>query len=207
LISTIDVPSKKSSLVYASWKLHDKRRLSLRNICRCHTFGSLSTNRSNSLRRSHTHNRSRSRRRRLLDRPRRSHTHCDVSIAPALLPLDHNIRVAHAAHRQASSNPCLVVVIESNSPAAAIRSADAEVLAQITVIFRPQLVLGAVTGVVAVERVACVVGRIVFGEGVHDVKFYAGVACETIKGEVGISLRVVVCCIVDDTSICLAVLN
>jgi hypothetical protein len=203
-MSTTHVPSEKTSLVHALWTLHDNRRWSLRNICRSHTFGSPSANRSNSLRGRHTHNRARSRRRRLLNRPRRSHTHCDVSIAPALLPLDHYICVAHTSHGQAGRDPGFVVVVESNGTAATIRSADAEVLAQITVVFGPQLVLGAVAGVVAVERVACVVGRIVFGEGVHDVEFYAGVACEAIQGEVGITLRVVVCRVVDDAEVYLA---
>jgi hypothetical protein len=55
---------------------------------------------------------------------------------------------------------------------------------------------------VAVERVASVVGGIVLGECVHDVEFYAWVACETIEGEVRVSLGIVLGGVIDHTDVC-----
>jgi hypothetical protein len=178
---------------------------SLRNIRRSNTFSSPSTNRPNSLRGRHTNNRPCSRRGRLSNRPRGPHANRDIRIAPPLLALDHHIRVSHTAHGQAGGDPGFVVVIESDGPTAAIRSADAEVLAQVTVVFGPELVLRAVAGVVAVEGVAGVVRGVVFGEGVHDVEFYAGVTREAVEGHVRVALGIVVCSVVDDADLRLAV--
>jgi hypothetical protein len=91
----------------------------------------------------------------------------------------------------------LVVVVESDSSSAAIRPTNGKVLAEVTVVLGPELVLGAITGVVAVEGVACVVGGVVLGESFVYVELYAWVACEAIEGKVGIALRIVVCRVID----------
>lgn len=51
---------------------------------------------------------------------------------------------------------------------------------------------------VAVEGLGGVVGGVVCGEGFYDVEFYTRVACEAVEGEVGVSLGVIVGCVVDD---------
>ena len=84
------------------------------------------------------------------------------------------------------------MVIESNGAAAAVRTADGEVLAQVAVVFGLELVLGAVGGVVAVESVGGVVGGVVGCEGFDDVEFDKGVLGEAVEGEVGVSGGVVV---------------
>jgi hypothetical protein len=92
----------------------------------------------------------------------------------------------------------IVVVVERDSSSAAICPTDGKVLAEVTVVLGPELVLGAVAGVVAVEGVACVVGGVVLGESFVYVELHAWVACEAIEGKVGVALRVVVCSVIDD---------
>lgn len=89
------------------------------------------------------------------------------------------------------------MIVERDSPSAAIRPTDGKVLAEVTVVLGPELVLGAVAGVVAVEGVACVVGGVVLGESFVYVELHAWVAREAIEGKVGVTLRVVVCRVID----------
>jgi hypothetical protein len=89
------------------------------------------------------------------------------------------------------------MVVESNRTAPAVGPADGKVLAEIAVVFGPELVLGAVGGVVAVEAVGGVVGGVVGCEGFDDVEFDEGVLGEAVQGEVGVSCGVVVGGVVD----------
>jgi hypothetical protein len=84
------------------------------------------------------------------------------------------------------------MVIESDGATPAVCPSDGEVLAQVAVVFGPQLVLGAVGGVVAVEAVGGVVGGVVGCEGFDDVEFDKRVLGEPVEGEVGVSGGVVV---------------
>lgn len=180
---------------------HNKN--ALRNIwCSSPLRLTLSTHRANSLRWSHTDKRPRSRRRRLPDTTSRPHADRNIRISPPLLPLNNHERVAKTSHRKTSCYPCLVVVIEGDGSAAAVCSPDGPVLAKVAVVFGPQLVLCAIAVVVAVEGLAGVVGGVVLGEGFHNVEFYPWVAGEAIEGKVGVSLRVVVGCVVDHAGIC-----
>lgn len=154
------------------------------------------TNRPNRLRRRHTNRRPRSRRRRLPNTRRRPHANGDISISLPLLALDNNKRITQTPQRQASGRPSFVMIVESNSSATAICAANRPVLAQGTVVFRPQFVLGAVTDVVAVEGLACVVGGVVFCEGFDDVEFYERVVGEAVEREIGVACGVVVRCVV-----------
>jgi hypothetical protein len=193
-----------NSATHASRKPHDSESLSLRNVCRgCALSSPPLTHRANSLRRSNTDNRARGWRRCLYNATSRSNANGDIRITATLLPLNNHVSVSQTSHRQASSNPSLVMVVEGDGTSATIRPPNREVLAKITVVFGPELVLCAVAGVVAVEGVAGVVGGIVLGECVHDVEFYAGVACEAVEGEVGVSLGVVVGGVIDHTDACM----
>lgn len=91
------------------------------------------------------------------------------------------------------------MVVERDRPASAVRSANGPVLSQGTVILRPQLVLSAVRVVVAVERVASVVGGVVFCECLYDVELDERVVGEAVESKVGVAGWVVVCCVVHDT--------
>lgn len=74
------------------------------------------------------------------------------------------------------------MVVESDCAGAAVGAAHGPVLAQVAVVFRPELVLGSVGVVVAVEGLACVVRGVVGGEGFDHVKFYKGVVGEAVEG-------------------------
>lgn len=73
------------------------------------------------------------------------------------------------------------MVVEGDGATAAIRPPDREVLAQVAIVLGPELVLSAIAVMVAVERMGCVVGRIVRGEGIHNIEFYARIAGEAIE--------------------------
>jgi len=91
------------------------------------------------------------------------------------------------------------VVVESDGTAAAVGSPDGPVLAEVAVVLGPQFVLGAVTVVVAVERLACVIRRVVVRERFYDVELDEWVLREAVKSEVGVAGGVVFRGIVDDT--------
>jgi hypothetical protein len=74
------------------------------------------------------------------------------------------------------------MVVESDGTAAAVRAADGKILAQVAVVFGPELVLGAVAAVVAVEAVGGVVGGVVGCEGFYYVEFDKGVLGEAVEG-------------------------
>ena len=93
------------------------------------------------------------------------------------------------------------MVVESDRTAAAAGSPDRPVLAEVAVVLGPQFVLGTVAVVVAVERLASVVGRVVFCESLDDVKLDEGVPGEAIESEVGVAGRVVLRGVVDDTAL------
>lgn len=76
------------------------------------------------------------------------------------------------------------MVVESNGAAAAVRPSDRPVLAEVAVVFGPELVLGAVAVVVSKERLAGVVRRVVCCEGLYDVELNEGVLRESIQGEI-----------------------
>jgi hypothetical protein len=177
----------------------------LRNVRRsCALRRPRLTDRPDSLCRSNAHKRPRSRRRSLPDATCGPHTDRDIRIASALLALDDNIRIAKCTHGQTGSYPGFVVVIESDGPTTPVRPAHRKILAEVAVVLGPELVLGAIAIVVAVERVACIVGWVVLGECLDNVKLYARIACEAIKSKVRVSLRVVVGSIVDHAEIYLA---
>jgi hypothetical protein len=96
------------------------------------------------------------------------------------------------------------MVVEGDGSTAAICPPDREILAKVTIVFGPKFVLSAITVVITVKGVACVIGGIVFGKGLHDIEFYPWIACETIESKVRVSLRIVVCSEVDHSSMVLA---
>ena len=149
--------------------------------------------RPNSLRSSHANQRPRRRRRSLPNTPGRPNPNRNIGISPPLLSLHHDESVPQTPQGQARSRPGAVVVVESDGAAAAVGPADGKVLAQVAVVFRPQLVLGAVAGVVAVEGMAGVIGGVVGRKGFDDVEFDKGVVGETVEGQVGVSGGVVGC--------------
>jgi hypothetical protein len=90
------------------------------------------------------------------------------------------------------------MVVESNRTPTAICSSYRPVLPQVPVVFRPQLVLRAIAVVISVERLPCVVGRVMGCKRLDDVEFYAGIAREAIECEIGVALGIVVGGVVDD---------
>jgi hypothetical protein len=140
------------------------------------------TNRPNSVLSSHTNRRPGGRRRSLLDTPRRPHAHRDIRIPGPLLALNHNKSILQTPQRQSRSRPSPIMVVESDGTAAAVRAADGKILAQVAVVFGPELVLGAVAAVVAVEAVGGVVGGVVGCEGFYYVEFDKGVLGEAVEG-------------------------
>lgn len=76
------------------------------------------------------------------------------------------------------------MVVESDGAAAAVRPSDRPVLAKVTVVLGPELVLSTVTVVVSEEGLAGVVGGVVCCEGLYDVELNERVLRESIQGEV-----------------------
>jgi hypothetical protein len=93
------------------------------------------------------------------------------------------------------------VVVECDGAAAAVGSPDGPVLAEVAVVLGPQFVLGAVAVVVAVERLACVIRRIVVCERFYDVELDEWVLREAVKSEVGVAGGVVFRGVVDDAAL------
>lgn len=76
------------------------------------------------------------------------------------------------------------MVVESDGAAAAVGPSDRPVLAEVAVVFGPELVLGAVAVVVSEERLAGVVGGVVCCERLYDVELNERVLRESIQGEI-----------------------
>ena len=96
------------------------------------------------------------------------------------------------------------MVVESDSTATAACPPDRPVLAEVAVVLGPQLILGTVAVVVAVERLASIVGRIVLCESFDNVELDEWVLGEAVKSEVGVAGGVVFRSVVDDTALVLA---
>jgi hypothetical protein len=132
--------------------------VSLRNVCcSCALSPTSSADWANSLRRGYTDDRARGWRWCLCDGASRSNTNRNVSVTTTLLPFNNHVSIAHTPHGQTGGDPGPVVIVEGNGTTAAICPADRKVLAKVTIVLGPELVLGAIAVVVAVERVACIV--------------------------------------------------
>ena len=157
----------------------------LRYEWRCRTFRSLRfTNRTNSLCRCYAHSRACCRCWSFRDTTGRPHSNGNISIASSLLPLNNNEGVSQTSHGQASCYPSLVMVIESNSATAAIGSPNGPILAKVTVVLGPELVLCSIAIVIAVEGLCRIVRRIVLCKRLHNVEFYSWVACEPVQSQI-----------------------
>lgn len=174
-----------SHLLQSSWDLIALRRPRL-------------AHRANGLRGSHANRGARSRRGSLPNAGRGPDANSDIGIARSLLPLDHNEGVSQGPKRQACSRPGLVVVVEGDGAAAAVRSTNGPVLAEVAVVLGPELVLGAVAVVVAVERLGGVVGWVMSGEGFDDVELDSRVAGEAVESKVRVASRVVFSRVIDN---------
>jgi len=92
------------------------------------------------------------------------------------------------------------VIVESDGAATAACPPDGPVLAEIAVVLGPQLILGTVAVVVAVERLASIVGRVVLCERFYDVELDEGVLGEAVESEIGVARRIVLRGVVNDTA-------
>ena len=160
--------------------------------------------RSDGLRSSHTNSSASGRGCGLPDTGRGPYANSDIRIARPLLTFHDNESVLQRAQRQASGYPSLVVVVESDGTAAAACPPDRPVLAEVAVVLGPQLILGTVAVVVAVERLASIVGRIVLCKSFDNVELDEWVLGEAVKSEVGVAGGVVFRSVVDDTALVLA---
>lgn len=92
------------------------------------------------------------------------------------------------------------MVVESDRTAAAVGSPDRPILAEVAVVLGPQFVLGTVAVVVAVERLARVIGWVVVCKCFYDVEFDEWVLGEAVKSEVGVAGWVVFRGVVDNSA-------
>lgn len=157
-------------------------------------------NSTNSLRRCHANRRSRCGCRRLLDTSRWPNTNRDIRVASPLLSLNNDERITETSHWQTSSYPRLVMIIKRDGSTSPISPPNRPILTQIAVVLRPELIYCTITGVVPIERLCGVIRGIMLCESLHHVELYSRVARKSVKGEIRISLRVVVGSVVDDAT-------
>jgi hypothetical protein len=89
------------------------------------------------------------------------------------------------------------MIVERNGTTATIGPSDGPVLTKVAVVLGPELVLGTVTVVVAVEGMARIIRRIVLCKRLDDIELYSWVAREAIESKIGVALGIVVGGIVD----------